>query len=143
MVIPTTLRMGWIESPRYFGVASEMGRDMAEQYVEHPVGTLQGHKFADEKIFLVSYAREHENTTTNNSSKQKFKKQGSTPNHQPSTVKPNPNSITINFPLKETIEQHHNLGKAASCFSFNPTWISPPIINHTNISRSSSSVDTS
>ena len=38
--------MGWIESPLYFGVASETGSDVAEQYVERPLGTLPQHKFA-------------------------------------------------------------------------------------------------
>jgi hypothetical protein len=46
LVIPTALQMGWIESPPYFGTAYETGRDVAEQYVEQPVGILRGHKFA-------------------------------------------------------------------------------------------------
>ena len=46
LVIPTSLQMGWIESPLYFGAASETGRDVAEQYVERPLGTLPQHKFA-------------------------------------------------------------------------------------------------
>ena len=45
LVIPTALQMGWIESPPYFGSASETGRDVAEQYIERPVGTLPQHKF--------------------------------------------------------------------------------------------------
>ena len=32
--------------PPYFGAASETGRDVAEQYVERPLGTLPQHKFA-------------------------------------------------------------------------------------------------
>ena len=38
--------MELIESPPYFGAASETGRDVAEQYLEQPMGTLLGHKFA-------------------------------------------------------------------------------------------------
>jgi hypothetical protein len=46
LVIPTTLQMGWIEFPPYFGVVSETVRHVVAQYVERPVGTLPGHKFA-------------------------------------------------------------------------------------------------
>ena len=45
LVIPTSLQMGWIESPPYFCAASETARDVAEQYVETPVGTTAEHKF--------------------------------------------------------------------------------------------------
>ena len=45
LVIPTLLQMGWIESPPYFCAASETARDVAEQYVETPVGTTAKHKF--------------------------------------------------------------------------------------------------
>lgn len=45
LVIPSSLQMGWIESPPYFCVASETGCDMAEQYIKTPVGTLPPHKF--------------------------------------------------------------------------------------------------
>ena len=34
-----------VESPPYFCAASETGRDVAVQYAETPVGTLQDHKF--------------------------------------------------------------------------------------------------
>ena len=46
LVVPTSLQMGWIESPPYFCAASETGRDVAEDYVETPVGSLPPHKFA-------------------------------------------------------------------------------------------------
>ena len=36
--------MGCIESPGYFCTASETTRDVAEQYVETAVGSLQNHK---------------------------------------------------------------------------------------------------
>ena len=37
--------MGWIESPAYFYVTSETGRDVAEQYIQTPVGSLESHSF--------------------------------------------------------------------------------------------------
>ena len=39
--------MGWIESPPYFCTVSETGRDVAEQYIETPVGSLAEHKFVE------------------------------------------------------------------------------------------------
>eukprot|EP00956_Cyclotella_meneghiniana_P034528 scaffold105814_cov64-Cyclotella_meneghiniana.AAC.1 len=45
LVVPTSLQMGWVESPPYFCAASETARDVATQYVETKVGSLQGHKF--------------------------------------------------------------------------------------------------
>jgi hypothetical protein len=52
---------------------------------------------------LVNHARGHENTTTNNNTKQKLNQQGAEPNHQASTVISNPNIIPTNLPQKETI----------------------------------------
>jgi hypothetical protein len=45
LVVPNSLQMGWIESLPYFCAASETGRDVAEQYVQMPLGTLPAHKF--------------------------------------------------------------------------------------------------
>ena len=45
IVVPTSLQMGWLESPGYFCAASETGRDVADQYAESPIGTLPTHKF--------------------------------------------------------------------------------------------------
>jgi hypothetical protein len=45
LVVPTSLQMGWIESPPYFCAASETGRDVATQYMETPVGSLEDNKF--------------------------------------------------------------------------------------------------
>ena len=45
LVVPTSLQMGWIESPPYFCAASETGRDVAATYAETPVGGLPSHKF--------------------------------------------------------------------------------------------------
>lgn len=46
LVIPTSLQMGWIESPPYFCAAAETDRDVTEQYIETPVSLLPSHKFA-------------------------------------------------------------------------------------------------
>ena len=45
LVIPTSLQMGWIESPGYFCAASETSRDVAQDYCSTPVGSLPTHKF--------------------------------------------------------------------------------------------------
>ena len=47
LVVPTSLQMGWIESPPYFCTVSETGRDVAEQYIETLVGSLEEHKFVE------------------------------------------------------------------------------------------------
>ena len=47
LVVPTSLQMGWVESPPYFCAASETGRDVAAQYAEMEVGTLPDHKFVE------------------------------------------------------------------------------------------------
>lgn len=38
LVVPRSLQMGWIESPPYFCAASETARDVAEAYIEMPLG---------------------------------------------------------------------------------------------------------
>ena len=43
LVIPTSLQMGWIESPSYFCTASETARDIAAQYAERKIGNLPDH----------------------------------------------------------------------------------------------------
>ena len=46
LVVPTSLQMGWIESPPYFCAASETAReDVADKYIDAPVGSLAAHKF--------------------------------------------------------------------------------------------------
>ena len=47
LIVPTSLQMGWIESPPFFCAASETGRDVAVDYIETPLGSLQDHKFID------------------------------------------------------------------------------------------------
>ncbi len=45
LVVPTSLQMGWVESPPYFCAASETVRDVATEYCETSVGSLPQHKF--------------------------------------------------------------------------------------------------
>ena len=45
LVVPTSLQMGWIESPPYFCTASETARDVAELYLQRPLNALPDHKF--------------------------------------------------------------------------------------------------
>jgi hypothetical protein len=47
LVVPSSLQMGWVESPPNFCAASETARDVATQYTETPVGSLKDHKFID------------------------------------------------------------------------------------------------
>ena len=46
LVVPTSLQMGWVESPPYFCAATETARDIASDYCNTPVGSLPKHKFA-------------------------------------------------------------------------------------------------
>ncbi len=46
LVIPTSLQMGWVESPPYFCAAMEEARNIASDYCDTPVGSLPHHKFA-------------------------------------------------------------------------------------------------
>ncbi len=45
LVVPTSLQMGWVESPPYFCAASETARDIAMDYANTPVSSLPTHKF--------------------------------------------------------------------------------------------------
>ncbi|KAL7467704.1 hypothetical protein ACHAXS_007940 [Conticribra weissflogii] len=45
LVVPTSLQMGWIESPACFCTATETARDVAEQLVNSPLLTGAPHKF--------------------------------------------------------------------------------------------------
>jgi hypothetical protein len=45
LVMPTSLQMGWVESPPYFCAATETVRDIAATYCNTPVGSLPPHKF--------------------------------------------------------------------------------------------------
>ena len=45
IVKPLSLQMGGIDSPPFFGVASETGRDVMQVYAQSPLGVLPEHKF--------------------------------------------------------------------------------------------------
>jgi hypothetical protein len=45
LVIPTSLQMGWVESPPYFCAATETACDVCTEYIKQQVGALQPHKF--------------------------------------------------------------------------------------------------
>ena len=45
LVTPTSLQMGWVESPLYFCAATETARDIATTYIETGIGTRPNHKF--------------------------------------------------------------------------------------------------
>ena len=45
LVIPTSLQMGWVESPPYFCAATETAQDIATEYVETKLQSLTPHKF--------------------------------------------------------------------------------------------------
>ncbi len=61
LVIPTSLQVGWIESPLYFCTASEMARDVGVAYMETLIALLPPHKLLD----ITTPAREqgHDNNT--------------------------------------------------------------------------------
>ena len=44
LVVPTCLQMGWTESPGYFCMCSETGRDVSEQLAHLPIGSLPQHE---------------------------------------------------------------------------------------------------
>lgn len=48
LVVPTSLQMGWVESPAYFCSAAETARDVALDYIETSIGDLPQHKFQSE-----------------------------------------------------------------------------------------------
>ena len=45
LVVPTSLQMGWVETPPFFCAASETARDVAHDYCETELGSLPPHKF--------------------------------------------------------------------------------------------------
>ncbi len=45
LVVPTSLQMGWVESPPHFCAASETARDIAMDYANTNIGSLPPHKF--------------------------------------------------------------------------------------------------
>ena len=69
LVVPTSLQMGWIESPPYFCAASETARDVAAQYAETPLDSLPPHKFINLTQTDESFTRLLPNTTSDPSFK--------------------------------------------------------------------------
>ncbi len=63
LIVPTSLQMGWIESPPYFCAASETARDVTETYSQRPLGSLPPHKFLHYTQILREF-RELAATTT-------------------------------------------------------------------------------
>jgi hypothetical protein len=55
LVVPTSLQMGWVESPPYFCAATETARDIATEYTDMPIGSLPKHKFEKYTIDGESY----------------------------------------------------------------------------------------
>jgi hypothetical protein len=45
LVVPTSLQMGWVESPPYFCAATETSRDISTEYIETEVNSLHCHNF--------------------------------------------------------------------------------------------------
>ncbi len=45
LVVPTSLQMGWVETPPYFSAATETALDVAADYCNIPIGNLPCHKF--------------------------------------------------------------------------------------------------
>ncbi len=43
-MVPTSLQIGWEESPPYFCAASETAHDLVVDYIETPTGSLPSHK---------------------------------------------------------------------------------------------------
>jgi hypothetical protein len=43
LVVPTSLQMGWVESPPYFCAATETSRDISTEYIKTEVNSLHRH----------------------------------------------------------------------------------------------------
>ena len=56
LVVPTSLQMGWVESPPYFCAATETARDIATEYIDMPVGAIPAHKFSKYTVGGESYS---------------------------------------------------------------------------------------
>ena len=56
LVVPTSLQMGWVESPPYFCAATETARDIATEYTDMPVGAIPAHKFSKYRVGGESYS---------------------------------------------------------------------------------------
>jgi hypothetical protein len=67
LVVPTSLQMGWVESPPYFCSATETVRDIITEYTKHPVGTLPRYKFEKYTTGDVDYVQLPDQDTANSS----------------------------------------------------------------------------
>ena len=65
LVIPTSLQMGWIESPPYFCTASETAQDVAAQYAELPLGMRNDHPLLPLTTTHEDYSALPRHRTTN------------------------------------------------------------------------------
>jgi hypothetical protein len=55
LVVPTSLQMGWVESPPYFCSATETSRDISTEYIETEVNSLHRHKFEHYVVGASAY----------------------------------------------------------------------------------------
>ena len=55
LVVPTSLQMGWVESPPYFCAATETSRDISTEYIETEVNSLHRHKFEHYVVGAPAY----------------------------------------------------------------------------------------
>jgi hypothetical protein len=66
IIVPTSLQMGWVESPPYFCAATETARDIATEYTDMPVGSIPEHKISKYTVNGESYSnlpKEHDGRT--------------------------------------------------------------------------------
>jgi hypothetical protein len=73
LLVPTLLQMGWVESPPFFCAASEMARNVAQDYCETKRGTLPDHKFTNYVIGNKAYDELLEKYDKENSFRYLFK----------------------------------------------------------------------
>jgi hypothetical protein len=55
LVVPTSLQMGWVESPPFFCAVSETARDVVQDYCKTKLGSLPPHKFTHYVIGNKAY----------------------------------------------------------------------------------------
>jgi len=55
LVVPTSLQMGWVESPPYFCAATETSHDISTEYIETEVNSLHRHKFEHYVVGASAY----------------------------------------------------------------------------------------
>jgi hypothetical protein len=55
IVVPTSLQMGWVESPPYFCAATETSRDISTEYIKTKVNSLHRHKFEHYVVGASAY----------------------------------------------------------------------------------------